>query len=225
MVEDLVDIKCSDEETKKMLICCNQKFAANNALHQKVVMELNQQIKGYEKSFPFEVTVTQTRNKFKKLISVCVAKSLTHRTATGLSRYKLEKGYCKWWNELFPLVASRESSDRSNNIEPSADTDSDQNNSFEGTVQEELDRRSKDYVPTQPPSCKKKEIDSFSDCLQSIAKSYVEKDPTDTILKLLSGGKERYRRHEMQMVQLLIQNQNRPAFSPYTQMPSVTPPT
>ena len=29
----------------------------------------------------------------------------------------------------------------------------------------------------------------------------------------------------MQMMQLLIQNQNRPAFSPYTQMPSVTPPT
>ena len=225
MVEDLVDIKCSDEETKKMLICRNQKFAANNTLHHKVVMELNQQIKGYEKSFPFEVTVTQTRNKFKKLISVCVAKGLTHRTATGLSRYKLEKGYCKWWNELFPLVASRESSDRSNNIEPSADTDSDQNNSFEGTVQEELDRRSKDYVPTLPPSSKKKEIDSFSDCLQSIAKSYVEKDPTDTVLNLLSGRKERYRRHEMQMLQLLIQNQNRPAFSPYTQMPSVTPPT
>ena len=28
----------------------------------------------------------------------------------------------------------------------------------------------------------------------------------------------------MQMMQLLIQNQNRPAFSPYTQMPSITLP-
>ena len=61
--------------------------------------------------------------------------------------------------------------------------------------------------------------------MQSIAKLYVEKNPTDTVLKLLSEGKERYRRHEMQMLQLLIQNQNRPAFSPYTQMLSVTPPT
>ena len=112
----------------------------------------------------------------------------------------------------FPLVASRESSDRSNNIEPSADTDFDQNNSFEGTVQEELDQRSKDYVPTRPPSSKKNDIDSFSDCLQSIAKSFVEKDPTDTILKFLSEEKERYTRHEMQMLQLLIQIQNRPAF-------------
>ena len=59
MLEDLVDIICSDEETKKMLIFRNQKFAANNALYQKVLMELNRPIKGYEKSFPFEVTVTQ----------------------------------------------------------------------------------------------------------------------------------------------------------------------
>ena len=64
MLEDLVDIICSDEETKKMLICCNQKFAANNALYHKVLMELNQRIKGYEKSFPFEVTITKARNKF-----------------------------------------------------------------------------------------------------------------------------------------------------------------
>ena len=101
-------------------------------------------------------------------------------------------------------MANRKSSDRSKNIEPSADTDSDENNSFEGTVQEELDRRSKDYVPTRPPSSKKKKRDSFSDCLQSIAKSFVEKDPTDTLLKFLSEENERSRRHEMQMMQFLI---------------------
>ena len=106
MLEGLVEIICSDEETKKMLIFRNQKFAANNALYQKVLMELNQSIKGYEKSFPFEVTVTQARNKFKKVISECKAQSLTQRTATGLSRYKVEKGYGKWWDELFPLVDS-----------------------------------------------------------------------------------------------------------------------
>ena len=145
-------------------------------------MELNQRIKGYEKSFPFEVTVTQARNKFKKLISESKAQSLTQRTATGLSRYKVEKDYGKSWDELFPLVASRELSDRSNNIEKSADTNSDENNSFEEPVQEELDQRSKDYVPTRPPSSKKKKIDSFSDCLQSIAKPFVEKDPTDALL-------------------------------------------
>ena len=104
MLEDLVDIICSDKETKKMLIFRNQKFAANNVLYQKVVLELNQRIKGYQKSFPFELTVTQARSKFKKLISECKAQSLTQRTATGLSRYKVEKGYGEgginyflWW--------------------------------------------------------------------------------------------------------------------------------
>ena len=156
MLDDLVDIICSDEETKKMLIFRNQKFAANNTLYQKVVMELNQRIKGYEKSFLLEVTFTQARKKFKKFISECKTQSLTQRTVTGLSLYKVGKGYGTWWDELFPLVGSRESSDRSNNIESSADTDSDENNSFEGTMQGELDRRSKDYVPTRPPSSKKK---------------------------------------------------------------------
>ena len=66
---------------------------------------------------------------------------MTQRTAAGLSSYKVEKGYGKWWGGLFPLVARRESSDRSNNIEPSADTGSDENKSFEWTVQDELDRR------------------------------------------------------------------------------------
>ena len=149
-------------------------------------MELNPRTKGYEKSFPFEVTVTQARNKFKKLISECKAQSVTQRTATSLSRSIVEKGYGKLWDELFPLVASRESSDRSNNIEPSADTDSDENNSFEGTVQE-LDRRSKDYAPILTTSKKKdRQIEKKTDCLQSIANSFVEKDSTDTLLKFLS---------------------------------------
>ena len=108
MLEDLVDIICSDEETKKMLIFRNQKFAANNTLYQKVAMELNQRIKRYEKPFSFEVTVTQARYKFRKLILKCKAQSLTQRTATGLSRYEVEKGYGKWWDELFPFLASRE---------------------------------------------------------------------------------------------------------------------
>ena len=64
--------------------------------------------------------------------------------------------------------------------------------------------------------------DSFSDCLQSIKKSFLEKDPTDTLSKFLSEENEWSRRHKMQMIQLLIQNQIRPALSPYTQISSVT---
>ena len=35
----------------------------------------------------------------------------------------MEKGYGKWWDILFPLVASRESADPSNFVEPPFDID------------------------------------------------------------------------------------------------------
>ena len=53
------------------------------------------------------------------------------------------------------MVASRESPDGSNNLEPSAETNTEEN-SFEGAVSENIDRRSKDYVSTSPLSSKKK---------------------------------------------------------------------
>ena len=102
-------------------------------------------------------------------------------------------------------MASRESSDRSNNIEPSVDTDSDENNFFEGTVSARRIRaKIKDYVPTRTPSNEKKKIDSFNNCLQSIAKSFVEKDPADPLLKFLSEENERSKWHHMQMMKLLF---------------------
>ena len=64
----------------------------------------------------------QARNEFKKLVSECKSDSLTNRTASGIARYKVEKGYGKWWHILFTLVARRQSSDPNNMIEPSFDT-------------------------------------------------------------------------------------------------------
>ena len=46
-----------------------------------------------------------------KLISEFKFISLTERNGSGKSRYQVEKDYGKPWDILFPLVASRESSD------------------------------------------------------------------------------------------------------------------
>ena len=60
----------------------------------------------YEK---YRVSFSQAQNKFKKLVSKCKFVRLTQRTASGIARYQVEKGYGKWWDILFLLVASRES--------------------------------------------------------------------------------------------------------------------
>ena len=90
---------------------------------------------------------------------------MTQRTATGLCRYKVEKGYGKWWDQLFPLVASRESSDRSNKIESSADTDSDENNSLKGQSIKNYNEDQKIMYLNNHHLVRKKKIENFSDCL------------------------------------------------------------
>ena len=69
----------------------------------------------------YRVSSSPARNKFKKLVRGCKSVSLIQRTASGIARYQVQKGYGKWWGILFPLVASRESSGPNNMIEPSFD--------------------------------------------------------------------------------------------------------
>ena len=64
------------------------------------------------------ITHSQIRNKFKKLVCQCKSMSLCQRTASGISRYQVKKGYGKWWDILFSLVVSRESADPSSIVEP-----------------------------------------------------------------------------------------------------------
>ena len=116
MLDDMVDITCSNEQLRKFLIFRNQKCAANTNIFEKVAEEMNE--RGAADGRKNTITHSQIRNKFKKLVCECKSISLTQRTASGISRYQREKRYGKWWDILFPLVASRESADPSNIVEP-----------------------------------------------------------------------------------------------------------
>ena len=59
------------------------------------------------------------RNKFKKLVSECKKANMVYKTATGISNYKDQKNYSKWFDELFPLVKSRDSCQPEQALEPS----------------------------------------------------------------------------------------------------------
>ena len=120
MIDNMIDIICSDEILKKKLIFRNQKLAANTNSFEKIADLMNQRAANNDRKY--RVSFSQARNKFKKLVSECKTVSLTKRPASGIARYQVEKGYGKWWDILFPLVASRESSDRNNMIEPSFNT-------------------------------------------------------------------------------------------------------
>ena len=62
------------------------------------------------------------------MVCECKSINLSQRTASGISRYQVEKGFGKWWD--FPLVASRESAGLSNIVESPFYNDN-QNNDLE----------------------------------------------------------------------------------------------
>ena len=114
MIDQLIDINCSDHLWKKNSEIKNS-LPKQIFLKRQLIRWMRQLLTS--KDILAEVSFSQARSKFKKLVSECIFVSLTERNASGKSRYQVEKGYGKRWDWLFPLAASRVSSDHNNNIE------------------------------------------------------------------------------------------------------------
>ena len=145
------------------------------------------------------ITHSQIRNKFKKLVCECKSISLTKRTASGISRYQREKRYGKWWDLLFPLVASRESADPSNIVEPPFYNDN-QNTDPENDL-----GGSKNATAEKKCECKpKKNKETIEQSLLTLTKSFIDNDPTEKLLKFMAEENEKSRKHEMEMMKLMF---------------------
>ena len=119
MLDGMIDVICSNKQFKRFLIFRNQKGATNTNIFEKVADKMNERAAGDGRKD--RIIHSQTRDKCKKLVCECESISLSQRIAIGINRYKLEKGYRKLWDILFPfpLLASRESADPSSVVEPS----------------------------------------------------------------------------------------------------------
>ena len=115
MLDEMVDIICSNKQFKIFLIFRNQTFAAKTNIFEKVAEKMNK--RAATDGRKSTITHSKVRNKFKKLVYKCKSISLTQQTARGISCYRVETGYGKLWDILFPLVASKESADPSNIVE------------------------------------------------------------------------------------------------------------
>ena len=113
-LDDMVDVIVSNEHYKNNLIFANTKNSRNGEGYDKVLAELQER---YENTFPF--SAEQIRNKFKKCVSDCKKLALTVKTGTGIKRVQEEKGYGRWFNQLFPLAQSQDSCNPDLAVEPS----------------------------------------------------------------------------------------------------------
>ena len=115
---DLVDIISNNERYRRKLIFTNSKNASNAEVYECVIKELKKRCA--ERNERFLHNVTQTRNNFKKLMSICKASLLTQKTASGIKRFQDQKEYRQWFDVLVPLMKAKVSCQPEQAIEPSA---------------------------------------------------------------------------------------------------------
>ena len=156
---------------KKKLDSRNQKFPANANIFDKIADLMNQRATNNDRKY--RVSFSQVWNKFKKVVSECKSVTLTQRTASGIARYQAERGYGKWWDIRFPLVASRESSDPNNMIEPSF-----------GTINQRVESKTQSNEVTNVSSqigkanMRKQNEKKLEQEIINLRRSFIENDPT-----------------------------------------------
>jgi len=103
----MINVICSNDYLVKKLVFQNTKNSSNGELFKKVVADSQKAC--LERGQNFEFDITQTRTKFKSCVSLCKTAAMTVKTATGIQRFQDDKNLGRWFNQLFPLVKSRES--------------------------------------------------------------------------------------------------------------------
>ena len=144
-----------------------------------------------------------------------------------MKRFNEEKGYGKWFDALFPLIKSRDSSQPEQSVEPSTSNCSSSRNSSTpvGQTQENDDydddvddiytektercttkRKSKDlFVPIKKRKKKNNESESVTKVLK-ILETMVENDPTKDLLQFMKDDAEKSRQIEMELLKMLCTN-------------------
>ena len=206
MITDMVDLIENTTSLRRYLIFENNKNASNGKYYENLVEGLNKRIALYDPPGPI-VSAMQARTKFKKIVSECRNVSLTIRTASGIDRHKVGKGYGQWWDVLFQLVASKPSPDPGNNIEPTFEEEED-----EGPVYPLADSathtppKQKKFIPKRPGGqSASKQSSNFKANLLSTLDKMIENDPSREIRMLIESENEKSRKHELELMKKLLQ--------------------
>ena len=224
-VNDLVDVICSSEYYKKKLIFTNTKNSKNAEIYANVLKEVG---KRYEDgSFPFNVD--QLRNKFKKCTSECKKIALTVKTATGVKRIQDEKQLGAWFNQLFPLVQTRDSCNPDMAVESSSslqlsDGEPVKRASDNRTPTDEIsgdgidqgeDSDKKQFVPIRKGKRKKVKSQNSSSALSTAVELFekvVNNDPTTQLMSFFKEENQRACEHELKLMELFM-SQRQPSVS------------
>ena len=102
LINDLVDIIIEDEKLKEKLLFTNIKNVKNSQYYAIVIDELEKRCA--ENGEEFKFNLKQTRERFKRYVSICRNAIMTVKTASGIKRFQEEKDLGKWFPKLLPVT-------------------------------------------------------------------------------------------------------------------------
>ena len=85
-----------------------------------------------QRNISFDYDIKQTRDKFKRCVSVCREAALKIKTASGIQRFQEEKEYGTWFSKLYPVAKSMDSCQPEQSIEPDAEPETESPTSLYG---------------------------------------------------------------------------------------------
>ena len=190
---------------QQKLIFTNTKNQQNSVLYDEILKELKKRCSSRNETIDFNIN--QLRNKFKKCIAECKHAAMTIKTATGIKRFQENKGYSAWFNQLFPLVQSRDSCQPQLAVEPSSNSTSDNLDDLEEESESEEVTACgvKQFVPTRKKKVTPK--DQIGEAVD-LFKAVLQQDTTKEILKYMQDEAEKARQHELELTKLILSSTN-----------------
>ena len=141
LTDALVDIILENDKFQEKLSLTNVKNSNNSQYYQQVFKELKDRFKRRDSIFTYDLN--QTRQKFKRCVSICREAVLKIKTASGIQHFQDEKEYGSWFKKLFEVVKSMDNCQPDQAIEPGTSTSSNSSNSkCEGTFNESITKTS-----------------------------------------------------------------------------------
>lgn len=94
----------------------NVKNVKNSQYYDQVIQEIKQRCEERNEEFLFDVK--QTRQKFKRCVTICRNAVMKVKTASGIKRFQEDKELGNWFGKLLPLISSMDNCQPQQSIEP-----------------------------------------------------------------------------------------------------------
>ena len=186
-----------NEKLKEKLLLTNVKNPKNSQYYELVITQLTNRCQERNKEFDFNVN--QTKEKFKRCVSLCREAALKIKTGSGIKRFQEEKQYGSWFSSLFAIVQSMDSCQPEQSLEPDFSSSSRSGETSESTP---VNGKRKLFVPVHETHKNKKASKRRDEKLQDSLNKITEILNNDRTNELIDLMKQDSQKQQEQMINL-----------------------